>query len=241
MNMTNNNETSLGTPVLEIPAPGAVAFVDEGSRYSLAEDIRRAGHELSHIEGLLLDVAQTLNKKFKRGLPAVPLRIVKRVLRRYHGDEIASENIEAVADKLVTRGILWRTHRTIQLALKEFLVETLPSQPSRLERLVDTPMQRAFLTACDDCCGVGFNNGNVAARAAVKSLMMARFDINKTQFNRIARELLGANVIAEVNSKGSTAFMLLSESIRKLKTKKAAKPQQTLSINAGSVVIHVNP
>lgn len=69
-------------------------------------------------------------------------------------------------------------------------------------------MQQEFLQACVNCCGTGFRNRNVAARAAVKSLMLARFNLTRREFNKLAQELLTAGVIEEIPSKGTTAFRL---------------------------------
>ncbi|MEP3479604.1 MAG: hypothetical protein ABJZ55_10185 [Fuerstiella sp.] len=66
--------------------------VPQTESYSLNKELRKAGHELSEIEALMLDVARISHKGFKRGV-ATHLRTVKRFMRAYHWAVCSDHNI----------------------------------------------------------------------------------------------------------------------------------------------------
>ena len=222
----------------ELEAGDNVEKESRESGYSLSEELREAGHQLSDIEALILDVAQVTHRDFKRGV-AVSFRVVKRILRRYHWSLVGGVDLSAAAVKLTKDGILEKTHSTIRLIVPGFVKGRKPSVPLKVQQLVSDPMQRRFLQACNDCCGVGFNNGNVAARAAVWSLMHSRHNVSRQQFSNVVCELTAAKIITEVNSKGSTAFRLLPSAIATLSPHRKAEAVSPVPMIAGTFTIHV--
>ena len=174
--------------------------------YRLSDELRQRGEELTELEVVVWDAVQTLHKQFRNGM-AVSFRAIQRIAFRYHFDVVQGVKLRKVANRLHGRGLCKISHSTFRL-LKHSGPERTKATPSKLERLTTDPMQGALLTACDCCTGTGFKNRNVVARAAVKSLMLARFNITKNEFNKLARELITAEVLEEIQSKGTTAFRL---------------------------------
>ncbi|MEZ6038904.1 MAG: hypothetical protein R3C20_00260 [Planctomycetaceae bacterium] len=84
------------------------------SSFILSNVLRDSGEELSEVEGLFLDAAQTLNKRFKMGRP-VAINLIRRVLLRYHRTVVCGARISEALNGLVERGICERCQEGIQL------------------------------------------------------------------------------------------------------------------------------
>lgn len=176
--------------------------------FRMSDFLREAGEELTELEAAILDVAQTINQRFKHGRPVV-FRQLSRVLRRYHGNIVAGQNPRNAAQRLVGRGLCSLDSQTI--CLTRHCDRSGKRSSSRYTHLASSEAQELLLLACHHCVGVGFDNRNVASRAAVKALMHARHRVTNKQINKIIHELIESGVIEIHRKKGEDALRLTEE------------------------------
>jgi len=190
--------------------------------FVLSKEIRKRGHALSECQALILDVAQIIHKRFKNGM-AVSFRTIKRIIMQYHAGDFSRSDLKHAAQDLRKRDIL-KVGQGIRL-IEHFGSAQADEGPSGFSKLASDAMQIEVLRACNDCCGVGFRNQNVSPRAAVRSLMMARFPMSGSQFEALAEALTEGDILQEVASKGTTAFRLTQSSIGILDGDELAEPK----------------
>lgn len=199
-----------GMPIgADIPTKTRKETYDDTPSDSLSDRLRERGHDIDDSEAVLLNVAQTLCKTFRDGTP-VSFTLIRRIVKRYHGESRRGEHIEAIARRLTKSGIcsldpIGRSIRRLRL-LDHFGSPNRPN--SRFYDIVDGhEMHEALLMACRHSVAY-FHKQNVATRVAVKYLMMARYGLNKYGTNKLIRELIAADVLEIAETKGQQGLRL---------------------------------
>lgn len=181
--------------------------------FRLSMVLTERGIGLTEQESLILDAAQTLQKKFQHGA-AVKLQTVRRVVMQFHRGAMDSPKFRIIVASMVTDGLCEIDGPELRLAC-----QAKETKPSRLSRLTTDKMQQDFLQACHDCCGTGFRARNVSAVAAVQALISARFGIQKNDISKLSRALQNADILEVVPSNGSTAYRLTASAERTVNAK----------------------
>ena len=188
----------------------------------VSDRLRDRGEQLTELEAIILDVCQTLHRKFRHG-QTVSTKQAQRVVMKYHpGMATCAEFKQAVAG-MSKRRLCLLEPEGFRL-VNHFGGPREPLAQSRFAVLTNEDRLIEVLIACHHCVGVGFDTAqNVCQRSAVGALCRARHGLSNTGFKKRIKQLKAMGVLEEVSSKGSTAFRLTIEASQTMRARKSMK------------------